>query len=80
MKENNPSATKLTVTRKINSFRTCYRRELKRVLSSEKSGAGTDDIYVPSVWYFEDLHFLRDQEVQEEGISTSLLQCRILKR
>jgi len=33
-----------------------------------KSGGGTDDVYVPSLWYFDELDFLRDQEIQ--GIST----------
>ncbi|KAG7154356.1 putative Alcohol dehydrogenase transcription factor Myb/SANT-like-containing protein 28 [Homarus americanus] len=70
MKDIIPTATKATVTKKINSFRTSYRRELKKVLLSEKSDAGTDDIYQPSLWFYNDLHFLRDQEIQEGGVST----------
>jgi len=35
--------------KKINTLRSNYRRELKKVTESEKSGAGTKDIYVPSV-------------------------------
>ena len=31
-----------------------YRKKnFKKVKDSHKSGAGTDDIYTPSVWWFE---------------------------
>jgi len=40
------------------------------VIGSKKSGASTDDIYLPSVWYFEELEFLRDHEIQISGTST----------
>lgn len=56
--------------KKINTLRSNYRRELKKVLARKKSGAGVEDIYVPSVWYFEDLDFLRDHEIQIRGTST----------
>lgn len=70
MKERIPNATKDTVTKKVNSFRTSYRRELKKVLKSEKSGSGSEDIYIPSLWFYGHLSFLRDQDIQTEGIST----------
>lgn len=36
-----------------------YRKKnLKKVKDSRKSGAGTDDIYTPSVWWFDLLAFL----------------------
>ncbi|KAK3885443.1 hypothetical protein Pcinc_010358 [Petrolisthes cinctipes] len=58
------------VVKKINIFRSNYRRELKKVLGSEKSGAGTDDLYIPSLWYYKHLTFLRNQENQEVGVSS----------
>ncbi|MPC57844.1 hypothetical protein E2C01_051832 [Portunus trituberculatus] len=70
LKEHIPTATKDLVCKKINAFRTSYRRELKMVIKSEKSGAGSDDIYKPSLWYYDALGFLRDQETQEEGLCT----------
>lgn len=73
MKEIDPKANRDLVRAKINSLRTSYRRELKKVKASQKSGAGIDDIYEPSLWYFNDIDFLRDQESQMEGIYT--LEC-----
>lgn len=48
-----PDATKATVINKINSLRGSFRREYKRVVDSMRSGAGADEIYVPSLWYYE---------------------------
>nr|CAD7460140.1 unnamed protein product [Timema tahoe] len=42
----------------------------EKVEQSQWFGAGTDEEYVPSLWYFEALDFLRDQEVQILGVST----------
>ncbi|KAK7073980.1 hypothetical protein SK128_023216, partial [Halocaridina rubra] len=39
-------------------------------MSSVKSGARLDDIYKPSLWYFDELTFLRDQELQQDGVSS----------
>jgi len=44
LKEIDPNAIRSMVTKKINAFRSNYRRELKKMLASEKSGAGIDDI------------------------------------
>lgn len=34
------------------------------------SGSGTDDLYVPTLWYYKELEFLQDQMEEESGIST----------
>lgn len=70
LKEIDPLADINTTKKKINTLRSNYRRELKKVMASQKSGAGTDDIYLPSVWYFDELEFLRDHEMQISGTST----------
>lgn len=57
-------------TRKKNSLRTNFRKELKKVKASYGSGTGSDHIYVPSLWYFNQLFFLKDQEISVEGCST----------
>lgn len=62
MKEIEPKADRAMVRTKINILRTSYRRELKKVKSSIRSGAGTDVIYKPNLWYYNKLDFLRDQD------------------
>ena len=57
------NATRKTVVKKINSLRSVYRKELKKVLDSERSGAGSEDVYAPHLWYFDQLDFIRDQEI-----------------
>lgn len=70
MKEIEPKADKAIMSTKINALRTSYCRELKKVKSSIRSGVGTNDIYKPNLWYFNELDFLRDQEGQTQGTST----------
>ncbi|KAF5272094.1 hypothetical protein FQA39_LY01177 [Lamprigera yunnana] len=68
MREVDPYADRALVRMKINTLRTSYRRELKKIDGSVKSGIGGDDVYVPNLWYFVDLDFLRDQ-TQMQGTS-----------
>jgi hypothetical protein len=58
-KEFDPSADRNTLMKKINALCTVYKKKLSKVNNSSKFGAGADDIYKPSLWYF-DLHFLND--------------------
>ncbi|KAK4886488.1 hypothetical protein RN001_002759 [Aquatica leii] len=57
------------VKKKINNFRTFYKRELKLVKNSSKSRSGTDEIYKPKLWYFEFLFFLGDQDLPRTPVS-----------
>lgn len=68
-REVNEEANGDFVKKKINNFRTSYKREQKLVKNSMKSGKGTDDIYKPKLWYFELLSFLNDQDVPRTAIS-----------
>lgn len=69
LSEIDPEATKEAVVKKINSLRSCFRKELKKVKDSLKSGNGTDDNYTPSLWYYDDLLFLTDQELPRQSVS-----------
>jgi hypothetical protein len=71
LKTMEPNATKKTVTRKINSLQSSYRKEHKKVVQSSKSGAGTSEKYEPSLWYYNLLYFLHDQEIPRQGISNT---------
>lgn len=65
-----PRATKEDLKKKFNSLRTNYRKELKKHVNSLKSGAGTDSVYVPTLWYFKEMNFLRDQELPLDSESS----------
>ncbi|CAJ0937641.1 unnamed protein product [Ranitomeya imitator] len=63
--QHNPSekVDESVVRKKIQGLRTVYKKELNKVVRSKKSGAATDEVYVPSLWYFDLLGFTRDQEL-----------------
>ncbi|CAG9822070.1 unnamed protein product [Phaedon cochleariae] len=46
-----------------------YRKELKKIKDSQRSGASADDIYQPTLWYFELLQFTIDQKTATDSIS-----------
>ncbi|PSN42036.1 hypothetical protein C0J52_12277 [Blattella germanica] len=69
-KEIDVNASRETVVKKINSLRSVYRKELAKVNKSIRSGAGEDEIYKPSLWYFDLLHFLNDQETPRPSRNT----------
>ncbi|XP_069606619.1 uncharacterized protein [Ranitomeya imitator] len=64
-KQHRPTETvdKNIVRKKIQALHTVYKKELNKVEKSVKSGAGTDDVYVPKLWYYDLLAFTRDQEI-----------------
>lgn len=41
------------VKKRVLNIKSCYRRELKKIEKSEKSGCSSDSVYVPSLWYFD---------------------------
>lgn len=73
LKEIDPTANREKVTRKINSFRCNYRRDLRKIKQSEETAVGADDIYQSTLWYFDQLRFLDDQEdcLDEKPILTN---------
>lgn len=62
LKEIEPNADRELVIKKINNIRSAYRRQLKKVNQSMHTGAGSDEIYTPTLWYYNLLSFLSDQE------------------
>ncbi|CAH0559891.1 unnamed protein product [Brassicogethes aeneus] len=59
-----PNADRNLVSRKIQSMRGSFRKELKKF---ERSCASGDDQYVPSLWYFDLLMFTREDEMSTES-------------
>ncbi|XP_069831036.1 uncharacterized protein [Dendropsophus ebraccatus] len=66
-----PSADQKFVKSKIQNIRTVYKKELNKIESSKRSGAGADEIYVPRLWYFDLLSFTRDQETPRTSNSNA---------
>ncbi|MCL4145992.1 UNVERIFIED_CONTAM: hypothetical protein GTU68_055907 [Idotea baltica] len=64
-----PNAEKQEVVKKINSLRTNFRKELKRIRDAEKSGVGAEDME-PMLWYFDEMKFLVTKETPTASIST----------
>jgi hypothetical protein len=56
-----PDADKNQLVKKLNFLRTNFRKELKWIKDSEKSGTGGDDIVEPTLWYYEEIQFLLGQ-------------------
>ena len=54
-RERYPDAVKRDVVQKINSLRTNFRREAKRIDELTKSGV---EVSEPSLWYYEEMKFL----------------------
>lgn len=65
----NPEANRDYVAKKIQSFRGSFRKEMKKLEDSKRSGAGTDEIFTPTLWYFDLLLFTMDQELPTPSVS-----------
>jgi hypothetical protein len=56
------------VKKKIQSLRGSFRK-MKKIHESHRSGRGTDEIYTPTLWYYDLLLFTKDQELPTESVS-----------
>jgi len=59
LREVEPHANRALVVKKINSFRTNFRRDLRKRTEGEALG---EEPFESTLWYFELLGFLEDQE------------------
>lgn len=69
LKELEPNCTRDAVIKKINCLRTAFRREYKKIENSKTSGTSTDEIYTSSLWYFDEMLFVLDQDLPRESCS-----------
>nr|CAD7406610.1 unnamed protein product [Timema poppensis] len=68
--ERYPKATREDLAKKFNSLRTNFRKDLKKMNDSKKSGAGAEEVYESTLWYFDSMKFLIDQETPSDSINT----------
>lgn len=57
-----PNADSSFVKRKVDNIRAAFRKEMRKMRDSTRSGASADDTYTPTLWYFELLKFTAEQE------------------
>lgn len=50
------------VRKKINTLRSNFRKELKKIEKSQRSGVGAEEVYVPTCWKYYALKFLQGTE------------------
>jgi hypothetical protein len=53
----------------VESIRASFRKELRRVRDSKRSGLSADDVYKPTLWYFGLLLFTADQDIPRKSKS-----------
>ena len=58
------------IMKKLHTLRGQYRREVKEMKTSQKSGAGTDNLYLPRLWCYDALAFLGDGDTHRDSTST----------
>ena len=71
VQEVEPDATRDTVVKRINNLRSTFRKEHKKFIKSQVSGAGAEEMYAPRLWYYSQLRFLCDQEAPHNSTSSS---------
>lgn len=64
-----PDANREFVYKKIQSLRGSFRKDLKKVVQSKRSGTATDEVYQPTLWYYDLLLFTMDQEIPSPSMS-----------
>ncbi|XP_030372982.1 uncharacterized protein LOC115622971 [Scaptodrosophila lebanonensis] len=69
LQELEPNATRYDVQRRINIFRTNYRRERLRILKQQSLGVQSD-VVKPTLWFYDFMSFLLTQETFQHGTRT----------
>lgn len=54
---------------KIDSMRSTFRKERRKVLQSKESSTNPEDVYKPSLWYYDLLLFTAGEEPENETTS-----------
>ncbi|XP_014289873.1 uncharacterized protein [Halyomorpha halys] len=61
LRDDLPEVDHISVKNKIQNLRSSYRKEIKKVEASLRNGRD-EEIYEPSLWYFNLINFTRDQD------------------
>ena len=69
MKPHFPEADRDFIRKRLQSLRGTFRKEMNKVTQSKRSGKGADEVYVPTLWYYEKMLFTLDQETPSASTS-----------
>ncbi|XP_068081935.1 uncharacterized protein [Anabrus simplex] len=73
-KTKDPEANRETVLKKLSSMRGSYNKELRKIKASQTTGTEPSSVHVPKLWYYDQLSFLKDQDIPRRSHSvTSVL-------
>jgi hypothetical protein len=78
-REKVPEADLCFVKKKVDSIRASFRKEMRRVRESKRSGLSADDVYKPTLWYFDLLLFTADQDIHTAFIKYYHCCCNLLR-
>ncbi|SPP87495.1 uncharacterized protein LOC117588975 isoform X1 [Drosophila guanche] len=78
LREIQPNATRTEVGRRINIFRTNYRREQMRILKQKELGFHSD-LCKPTLWFYDYMGFLLTQESFQQGRSRKVRVAATIK-
>lgn len=73
----NITADKGMVSKKIQSLRSAFRKEYRKIESSIRSGKGADETYRSTLWYYDLLLFTRDQDEPTESLSNLVVDSSL---
>lgn len=65
------------VSKKIQSLRSAFRKEYRKIESSIRSGKGADETYRSTLWYYDLLLFTRDQDEPTESLSNLVVDSSL---
>ncbi|XP_050501756.1 uncharacterized protein LOC126881503 [Diabrotica virgifera virgifera] len=71
LKEHGVTITEADLKKKIHGLRTQYLAELRKIKRSKSSGAGADEVYVPTLWCYELLYFFQEDSYPERESATN---------
>ncbi|KAK7025488.1 hypothetical protein SK128_017607 [Halocaridina rubra] len=71
LKEVDKDANRDAVVRKINTLRSSFRKEYKKVQASKRAGKADKALYRPSLWYYDLLLFLHEREMPQSSVGNS---------
>ncbi|KAF5273663.1 hypothetical protein FQA39_LY07353 [Lamprigera yunnana] len=75
-----PEVSILENKNKFNALKTNFMTEHRKMQKSQRSGAGDEDIYVPSLWYFENLLFVLEHATPRASYDSIVVNEEVCER